>query len=1344
MSDLSAYIPQDRRWALLHGEELPNRAAGTALLADVSGFTPLAERLIGDFGPRRGAEELTALLNQVFAALIVQVEAFGGSVIGFAGDAITCWFAEAQSHHRLTDSPTHQRALACALTLQQAMLPFAALTIKVAIVSGPVRRFVVGDPDIQLLDLLAGRSIDKLGRLAALALPGEVVTDESTLALFGALVLATERRGDPKIARTALVVRASARVLAVPNQQSALVALPNSLTQAWVHPAVRARLQAGGATLLAELRPVSVLMLQFSGIDYDNDPDAALRLDRFVQVVQRELARSEGMLLDIMMADAGGYLYAVYGAPVAHEDDARRALLAALRLTQAPPESLTLRIGVSRGSMRVGPYGSANRCAYGVLGDAANLAHRLMSRAAPGEVLLSAQARNGLEDYARWQTLPPMQLKGKRFPIAVYQALGTHDERPAKNNTAGSLVGREAERRQIASVLREFQQGQGATLLIEGDPGIGKSRLVAELCAQAAIVGLTQFIGASDAMMQATPYHAWQPVVRQLPGLSAMLLQEFAERAPLLNVLLDLHLPESPFTAQLSGQARADNLNELVLALLERCARTAPLLLVLEDSHWFDSASWALLLLVQRRLAHTLLVVTTRPVHPPSADEQRLRSAPRTHRLQLTGLTPGETLQLACRQLGVASLPPVVAEVLQSKGEGNPFFSSELVATLHEAGLLVVEAGICHVPPGADPRLAMLPETVQGVIASRIDRLRPDQQLVLKVASVIGRTFAYQVLRDIHPLTSEQAAVRPILEELQQLDLTLLEWPDPALTYLFKHVLTQEATYATLLYAQRRALHQAVASWYERTYSGSAGVGLAPYYGLLAYHWERAEQQAQARHYQELAGEQALRAGAYREAAAFFGELSSAGADQPPLLRARWHRRYGEALLGLGELAPCREQLEQALVALEAPIRAHDLGWLARHNAIVLLRLVRQHLRGEHAGEPPTSERTLELVGTYHLLGVLFTYSSEGLAGVYSTLQAASLLGTGGPAGDQQRLAAALGLTAGLSSLHGLAQHFFQRARAVDASADQAATSFVLQVEGLYWTAIGNWSQAYAIHEQVLAQAEQRGDWRQFAEVLTHIGSACCFQTDFERGLLIAERLNAEAQRNNNLVYRLWGANIAGRCLLGLGRLAEARLVLEEGWRLRDHSGFIGPTSGLTAYGLVGVYLWQGQQEAAGEAAVNAATNLGKPFPVFYLGLMNYVAIAQMALARWEVSPQNGSLRRLALDACLRLFIQALLFPIGRPVAWLQLGHCARLASWPLLARLCWQKSLHHARRLAMPYDQAQAHMALGQHATGELRCHHLGYAIALFASLGAQADLRRAVGLGRAFLHKSGQGRRS
>src|SRR5262245_55587284 len=425
METPSLYIPMDRRQALARATALPEQARGAALFADISGFTPLTEALAREFGPQRGAEELTRQLNGVYDAVIAEVDRFGGGVIGFSGDAVTCWF----------DGDV-RRATASALAMQQAMSSVAAvatpsgrtfaLAMKAAVAAGPVRRFVVGDPGIQLLDVLAGATLDRLAAAEHLADSGDVVLDRVAVEELGAAARVVAWREDGTGQRFAVVAGLAEPVEPEPWPSLDGTALAESETRRWVLPAVYERLQAGGGEFLTELRPAVALFLRFTGIRFEDDPAASAKLDAYVRWVQAVVSRYEGTLLQLTIGDKGSYLYAAFGAPLAHEDDTARAAAAALEL-RAPPGTLSFvgdpQIGLSRGRMRTGSYGGSTCRTYGVLGDEVNLAARLMQNARPGQILVSRGAQQAIASRFAWVSLSPLSVKGKSEPVALFELM---------------------------------------------------------------------------------------------------------------------------------------------------------------------------------------------------------------------------------------------------------------------------------------------------------------------------------------------------------------------------------------------------------------------------------------------------------------------------------------------------------------------------------------------------------------------------------------------------------------------------------------------------------------------------------------------------------------------------------------------------------------------------------------------------------------------------------------------------------------------------------------------------------------------------------------------------------
>jgi CheY-like chemotaxis protein/tetratricopeptide (TPR) repeat protein len=451
---VATYIPMDRRHALARGVALPERTRGAALFADISGFTPLTEALAQELGLQRGAEELTRQLNRVYSALIDAVHHYGGSVIGFSGDAITCWFDENDERGTMNDETqlgdtcssfiAHRsslRAVACALAMQAAVEQFTtittpagttiALAIKVVVVAGRVRRFLVGDPEVQLIEVQAGQMLDELARGEHLAQRGEVLVQAPIVESLGShLTVVGWRSTSAPRQQFALVNGLTNPVPAAPWPDLPPDGIAQAQIKSWLLPPVYERVNGGKSEFLSELRPVAALFLMFEGLDYDEDAEAGTKLDAFVRWVQAVLQRYGGALLQLTMGDKGSYLYAAFGAPIAHEDDPARAVSAALELRSPPAELpfiMNIRIGVTYGQMRAGAYGSATRRTYGVLGDKTNLAARLMQIAS--DILCDEAIYRATQAMVAFEVLSPIMIKGKAQPVPIYRPLSKTPQR---------------------------------------------------------------------------------------------------------------------------------------------------------------------------------------------------------------------------------------------------------------------------------------------------------------------------------------------------------------------------------------------------------------------------------------------------------------------------------------------------------------------------------------------------------------------------------------------------------------------------------------------------------------------------------------------------------------------------------------------------------------------------------------------------------------------------------------------------------------------------------------------------------------------------------------------------
>lgn len=1335
LDTLAAYIPEDRRQASARGEGLPEHMHGAALYADISGFTPLTEALVHRHGPQRGAEELTHHLDNVYNALVRQLHQFSGSVVGYSGDAITCWF----------DGDDGCRAIAAAVGMQSAMkqlstIPYIAgetitLAVKVAVIVGDSLRLLVGDPAIQLFDVMGGSVSNRLAVASHVVYSGEIVVDaETRLKLAEMLMVGEQRRADDSTESFFVVTGLRETVDPMPWPELSPESLTEEQIRPWVLPVQYEQVRRGHGQFMTELRPTVPLFLRFGGIDYENNPAAGKQLDAYIRWVQAVFARYEGVLLQVLLGEKGSYIYGTFGAPVVHEDDARRALAAAHEL-RTPPESLafirSVSIGLSRGTMRTGPTGSTTRRTYGVLGDEVNVAARLMEAAGPGEIIATERVVQRVAGLFETVALPPLKVKGKSQPLPVYRITGVISQpRQVKTVKSGLLVGRATERARLMDASAELLHKQSRVVVIEGEAGIGKSHLVGDWLDGMDPHKVKTLTGISDAIEQATPYHAWRPIFSQLfqwetsPDkreeprryvLDQLQALGLAGRGPLLNVVLPLDLPDNELTAEMAGKVRADNTHDVLVALLQQAASAQSLLIIIEDAQWMDTASWSLALAVARQVQPLLLALVTRSLTTAIPPEyQILLERPGTQQIRLEALTSNDAIQLVCQRLGVDNLPELVTELILEKAEGHPFFSEELAYALRDSGVLRIVDNQATIASGVDFKTLNLPDTVEGVVTSRIDLLTPGQQLTAKVASVIGRMFDYNVLEEVHPVPTDRNKLPEYLDRLHNVDITPLATPPPNLSYRFKHIITQEAVYNLLLFAQRRQLHRAVAEWYERVFA----TDLSPFYPLLAHHWLSASETsaddkatAKAIEYLEKAGEAALRSYANKEAVEYFSKLlnivtsqNAHSFDVTVLRMAQWEQQLGEAYNRLGDLVECERHFRKSLAYLGWPL-PDTSGRLIVAIVKQIARQTRTRFRRvENAARPQLTDEALEArrlaCKIYERLGLLyFTMNNAGLM-IYCPLASLNLAEEIGPSPELTIAYSYVTSAAGLVPVHKLASLYerlsLQTAQQVN---NPLITARVLMAVSVYSTGTGRLEETEERLRRAIASFEQGGVWEWWGVCMEMLTRVKYYQGQFQQSAELADRLYTVAKKQDDVLQQSW--SLTSRMETHL-LMADHDDVLKLAAELESFVVQVretGPRQKL--YGVSSLeHLQRGEWAAADEDAKQLLNIIKNERPTSFGLLTGYVAATDTYLNLWELQalPDPQYLKRQAALACKLLKQFSQILPMGKPAQLRVQGLYAWLSGSHKQAQKLWNQSLTRAQEMHMPLDEALAKYELGRH----------------------------------------------
>lgn len=1111
-----AHIPGDRRRALAAGVELPDHVEGAALFADISGFTRLTDLLDLELGPQRGAEHITAHLDRVFGALISTLSRHGGEVIYFSGDAITCWI----------DGDDGLQATACGLAMQNVMHTHGevvtpagtriALAMKVAVAVGAARRFVVGDPRIQRIDVLAGRLVDVLANVEHCARAGEVLLETSALARLAGAVDVAEMRDDPLTGTRVAMVAASTPVPAPPPASIAAPALPADVVRQWLLPAIYDRVAAHRGEFLSELRPAYPMFIRFGGIDYDRDPDAIGKLDRFIRRVQGIVTALGGNCLHLTLGDKGAYLYAVFGAPIAHEDDAARVATAALRVRELPAitDVVDVQIGLTYGRVHSSTYGHPQRQVYTCFGDAVNTAARLMMAAPPGAIYAAEALPKATGTVFDWTPLPPVVVKGKAAPITVFALANSIEPRHAvPESKALPLIGRRAELAVLATRLDQALEAHGQMISVTAEAGMGKSRLLAELVRLASSRGLFVASGECQPFGTSTAYFAWRPIwqalldvdanaapVEQIDSLTKRLAaidSALLPRLPLLGALVGVPVPGNALTESLDAQFRKASLEDLLVVCWRALARAAPRVVIVEDAHWIDELSRDLLDVIAKSSVDlpVLIATASRPHGAADPVARQLASLTNYTGLALTELDAGDVVELARAKVtqmtaGSAVASTELVEMVTRRANGNPFYVEELLN-------FIASRGIGLRDDRAWKELD-LPDNLHSVILGRIDAVDEEPRRTLKVASVIGRTFAAPALPGAYPELGTQDDVARQLTTLTNADLIFSESAVDQ-TYVFKHSLTQEVAYESLPFGFRSVLHERVAAYIERSHPDA----LDRHLDLLAHHYWHTANLPKKREYLRRAGMAAQAAYANTSAIDYYERLAGLAEGVGRV----------DALLKLGAVLDLTgdwrraEEVDRDALSLAAGREDRVAeGWCET----ALAEVVRK--QGQY-------ERALD-----HLARA---------EGAFDEARERAGLG---------RVLHLRGTLAGQRGDFETAEENFRASLAIrEALDDKANMANVLSNLGVIAEYRGNYPESSAFHERAMALRTALGDRRGIAVSMTNIGTVAVLEQRFADARRWFEQFNVLAREVGDAWMIGNGENNLGNALRGLGDYAAAR-----------------------------------------------------------------------------------------------------------------------------------------------------------------------------------------------------------
>ncbi len=1345
------------------------------LFGDISGFTPLTARLTQK--GEEGVEELSRLLNGYFDRLINIITTHGGDIIKFAGDAaLVVWPVRDGMEMAV------RRAAQCALVIQAELHNYetfegARLTMRIGLGCGEMSLSQLGGVFGRWEAFVTGQPIRQASIAQERCQPGQIILSPVFWAASpdGLRVELVEKDGKQALRLLEVLQPPEPH----PTQILPLPPIAENAARAFVPGAILQRLASGQTSFLAELRRLTVIFVNLPDFEHLDNLPAAQTL---TETLQRALYHYEGSVNQLLMDDKGGTtLVAALGIPpFSHENDPVRGLLAA-REIQAGLKARGLRhaIGVTTGHVYCGERGNDQRREYALIGEVVITAARLMVavlKAGGDDIYCDETTWQAAQSHFAFEILTPIMVKGRTERVAIYRPL---HEKSTILRSQTELIGRETEKDFISDALQSLLRGEiQGPLVIEGEAGMGKSRLVEEVKRQAEATGLAFYSGTGDAIERTTAYHAWRSVVRQGFGLSSTesleeqrtrvesaLPEQWKRYAPLLDAILPLNFRETGATSVLRPQARLDKTREMFEALLWILCSRAPAVLVMEDAHWFDTASWNALTTATRlgRQLPLLVILTTRPLPEPYPPEYvRLLEEPGCRPLRLAPLEPTETAALISQQLQIIHIGVHLREFIQQRAEGNPFFVEEIILALRQSGALIETPDSCDLKPGGAWQSIALPNTVQGLISNRIDRLKPAEQMALKVASVLGRVFNAEMMRAVYPMEAGRAEIDRSLRVLQEngfiasvgaIDFIRLpgfalvpehELPAPpkAGSYEFKHAITREAIYNQMLFAQRRQLHRAVAKWVEETYADD----LEPHYALLAHHWRHTignpkddpDLVAKVLDYIEKAGEQAEARLNYQETAEFFTRALNM-ADKlpaelmylvPKLRRMRWLDTLGHAQYNQGRIGEARHAMETVIQLGGRPMPETNREFyvdILREAIIQTWHRLRPHFLIPYRSK---EREALEFLvsDTQAWLYAIYYFDNQPMNAGLAMIRAVNIAeNLHNPPEILKTSYSGLGL---MTSILGLDQLYDRLAQQFPiTSGKPTAQSGFDTILSARFVGQGKWEQAQACCERSLTMLEQQSPnaYRERGLLTTMLCFVYYYQGWYEKHLEGAEIVGQMGRMSNDVEFYAWHMTgwAMDHSLMGNFKALEDDLAKME-HLLPDIPG-----SGMTQMFLptyrgrlaVARQDWKLAEACVAQLEERSAASLIE----FYSALDSRALCAEVPLAQWQhagVSTNPQEIQRWQASA--KRAIRALwwfsrFYPIGKPAAHRYKGYYEWLSGKPEKARRNWQSSLAAAQKLSMPHEEALAHWALAQLPDPEQFAHRQS-AREILEKLGASA----------------------
>ncbi|MCK5760025.1 MAG: AAA family ATPase [Candidatus Delongbacteria bacterium] len=835
------------------------RKDGSVMFADISGFTVMSEKLTAK--GKEGSEEISRIINDVFEILISLVSSSGGSVYKFGGDAITVFFPDTISKKIVLNTAIEMQKAISEFTKIKTIAGTFSLKMKIGLAFGSSLIGQLGKESKGYF--IAGDTLDTACDCEHSANQGDIIV---TKEFYGLL----DKKNYDKI-------KSFYKVFYSKTTETGIKLKKVKRKQAkwhneFISDVLIDREVSGGGTKAGELRNCTVIFLNFTGVEYDKKFKYKI-LNEFYTLASKTIMKYNGYINKIDMGDKGNKLIMLFGAPIATEKNEEYALRAVEELRKLCPKEISIRIGINDGNIYFGVIGASHRREFTVMGNAVNLSARLMASATPNEIVISSSISSRVPEI-EIENKRKLKLKGVKELFEVSSFKHILETRRSKRF---KLIGRKKEQKEYHDIIKKKK---AFLINVKAEAGLGKSVLVNKFFEDRLKDGKCYMVNCLS-YTKNNSYFAVKEFIARFVGVRVF--DEVETKLEKLNQLLkkigeeentDLYasfLSWKDFDGNVSDPGLKDFFTELSISIFNYMISEENAILFLEDTHWIDSASIdifrSLLNIFDKKDHSGKLHFIFRPEKMMLPFEEDENSCT----LTLRNLEFDDGKDFLLQKFNLVSISKKIYEKIYLKTKGNPFFIEEILLSLKNEGNFIevsekkksIEITDKFLSE-RDKKLAMLeqqdvkfklkpsiktiniPDNVNDMVLARIDKLDENSKTILKVSSVIGRVFQFDILKQLQNLKeiAEKLNIKDSLFDLTKFDLTLFEETSEN-EYLFKHAITQEVAYETLLFSMRRKFHSSIAKLYEENYRGN----ITDAYELLAYHYRHTNNKEKAKYY---------------------------------------------------------------------------------------------------------------------------------------------------------------------------------------------------------------------------------------------------------------------------------------------------------------------------------------------------------------------------------------------------------------------------------------------------------------------------------------------------------------